>query len=225
MKHKALSIILTLGLTVAMATLSGCGSSSTDSSSASETSNSGDSTDSGKSGKVSNVKMSDDFSDYTFTLDGVVYQLPFDFSELTENGWTVSEDSGLQADDTITSGDFTSIILTKDGNEIYANTENNTSEDITVLKATVTSLEVDADYVLDTEILQLAKGITLSTSKEDAAKAMEAEWVADDEQGEVLLFIDDSTEYYGEIECGCSNGTDIDMLLICKENSIILDEE
>ena len=35
-------------------------------------------------------ELSDDLDDLSFLLDGTLYQLPFDFGKLTENGWTIA---------------------------------------------------------------------------------------------------------------------------------------
>ena len=53
-----------------------------------ETAQSGETTDTESSTTADGtVQMSDDISDTTVTLDGVIYQLPFAYSQLKEDGW------------------------------------------------------------------------------------------------------------------------------------------
>ena len=63
--------------------------------------------------------LSEDLSSYEFKIDGVIYNLPADYSVFVSNGWTLSDEDSTQ---TIVKGLYTtnSSDLTKDDKTLYA---------------------------------------------------------------------------------------------------------
>ena len=63
------------------------------------------------------VEMSDNLFDFTFELQGVLYQLPFDYKQFTENGWTIST-TGYNSETMISGSSYDFISMVNDGRRI-----------------------------------------------------------------------------------------------------------
>ena len=113
------------------------------------------------------VVMSDNLLDYTFSLDGVVYQLPFRYELLTKNGWTISDSD--YADDTPIAGmSDESFYMAKNGKELYVSVFNPGGNVQTIAECMVGGIEVE---VGDGPEFKLAKNILPSATAEEIMKA------------------------------------------------------
>ena len=97
---------------------------------------------------MNELQISDDLYDFTFTLEGVIYQLPFAFTQLEENGWTISS-SYYSSSTNIPGMDKESFSMVKDGKQIYVSAYNDTGNFITIKQSKVGGIEVDLSADID----------------------------------------------------------------------------
>lgn len=119
---------------------------------------------------VEELQMSDDLFDFTFTLEGVIYQLPFAFSQLTENGWTIASDN-YNSSTNIPGMDKEYLSMVKDGKRIYVDVYNDTGNFITIGQSKVGGIEVNCST---NTAFSIAKGILPSSSSEEIIAAFGA---------------------------------------------------
>ncbi len=112
---------------------------------------------------VEELQMSDDLFDFTFTLEGVIYQLPFAFSQLTENGWTIASDN-YNSSTNIPGMDKEYLSMVKDGKRIYVDVYNDTGNFITIGQSKVGGIEVNCSTNID---FFIAKGFTPSRTSDE----------------------------------------------------------
>lgn len=67
--------------------------------------------------KPAQIEMSDKLFDFTFSLDGVVYQLPCSYQTFTDNGWTISS-NGYSSKTMIGGKKYDSFYMSKDGHKV-----------------------------------------------------------------------------------------------------------
>ena len=113
------------------------------------------------------IALSDQLSDFTFRLDGVVYKLPVAFATLNKAGWTISTSSvtsesylGGLADEDIT--------LIKDGKRLYASVYNNSENAKRIADCPIGGLRVTQDSAPD---FCIASEIGLPTTEADLTAA------------------------------------------------------
>lgn len=63
------------------------------------------------------VEMSDELFDFTFQLDGTVYQLPCRFQAFADNGWTISS-SGYSSETLLRGNSYETFYVSKDGKKL-----------------------------------------------------------------------------------------------------------
>ena len=114
--------------------------------------------------------LSDSLSDYTFMLDGVFYQLPFAFTKLTDNGWTIST-SGY-SDKTLISGYSTDgINMVKNGNTLYFRVFNVSGNAKAIADCLITSVTAEQYSLQDLSVFSAAQGIGFPLAEETLIKA------------------------------------------------------
>lgn len=87
------------------------------------------------------IVMSDDLADFTFTLEGVVYQLPFAYDKLTENGWTIGG-SGVNEDTLMAGKSSGEIRFYNNGKSVYFELYNDSGNAAPVKDCLVGGLQV-----------------------------------------------------------------------------------
>ena len=115
----------------------------------------------GKGGKgFAKVTMSDKLMDYTFSLEGVVYQLPFEYQKLLENGWTIS--SSDYSNETLVAGqDEEGFYVVQNGKQIYVSVFNTSGNSQKISQCLVGGIEVEVGSGVD---FKIAKNVTPSAS-------------------------------------------------------------
>ena len=144
-------------------------------------------------------KVSDALEEYTFELDGVVYQLPCDYSALTAAGWAIEEDSftGIDADTPVQAGSFEYVTLIKDGNAVTAYFINLSGNAKALHSCRVGGIELMAQELTSTRIFSVAQGIGLSSSREDVEEAFgEPDALEQREDNVTLIYSGDGDNIY-----------------------------
>ncbi|MBQ8751906.1 MAG: toll/interleukin-1 receptor domain-containing protein [Clostridia bacterium] len=113
------------------------------------------------------VEMSDDLQDYTFKLDGVVYQLPFAYSKLADDGWTITS-SGYSSETPIDGRQNDSFSMMKDGKRISIGVYNTSGNAAPISDCQVGEIAVEAGSGVSFEV---AKGIKPGDSVDDVIAA------------------------------------------------------
>ena len=113
------------------------------------------------------LTMSDDLMDYTFTLDGIVYQLPCAFSAFTDAGWTISS-SGYSTKTTISGEDYDSFRMSNNGHNIYISVYNYSGNTRQLADCPVGGIECKLG---DGPDFFIAKGLTPAATVEEITAA------------------------------------------------------
>ena len=112
------------------------------------------------------IVMSDELFDFTFELEGVVYQLPCEYEDFTDNGWTISS-RNVNSDTKISGDAYESFELSKDGRTITVYSYNMSGNARTVKECKIGGIECigynEVDFVI-------AKGVTVATSADEIKK-------------------------------------------------------
>ena len=106
------------------------------------------------------LTMSDNLFDFTFTLEGVVYQLPTAYQTFTQNGWTISGDSGVTTETQIAGNKNKDFYLAKDGKKIDVVAYNPTGNTKALKDCLIGAIYFDSDSGVS---LTLPKNITLAS--------------------------------------------------------------
>lgn len=109
---------------------------------------------------ASAVTMSDNLLDFTFKLDGEVYQLPFAYSVLEGKGWTISS-RGTSNETVLEANKYSSIRLSKNGKTIDVEVYNFSGNAKKIKDCKIGSIEIDNNNNIEFEI---AKGISPKSS-------------------------------------------------------------
>lgn len=112
------------------------------------------------------VEMSDTLSDFTFTLDGVVYQLPFAYTDLTANGWTISS-TGVFETTSIAANSYEYVQMAKSGNQVYVEVANLSGNEKTLAECKICSIQVQDYYISDPSIFTIACGINTASTQDE----------------------------------------------------------
>ena len=118
----------------------------------------------------SEIVMSDELYDYTFTLDGVVYKLPFAYTDLVENGWTISS-TGVTESNTISGNSYESMYMAKNGNKIYVTVINLSGNTKELRACKVGGIDVYRSDILNNDFFYIAKGINTESSLDEIVAA------------------------------------------------------
>ena len=105
------------------------------------------------------LELSEKLSDFTFKLDDVVYQLPFAFTQLTDNGWTISS-SGVTDQTAVAAGGVESLQMVKNGASVTVYAVNAGKEEKAVADCRIGGIEVQQKDIMEPERFCVAKGIT-----------------------------------------------------------------
>ena len=139
------------------------------------------------------IQMSDNLFDFTFKLEGVVYQLPCKYETFTQNGWTISS-SGYSSDTKISGNSYISFYMSKDGRKITVYSYNFSGNVKSLKECMIGGVECDeynkADFVI-------AKGITVKSTVEEIKAAFGVPGYTSDGSGYVTLqyYAGDDTTY------------------------------
>lgn len=113
------------------------------------------------------IIMSDDLYDFTFELEGVIYQLPCKYDDLTKNGWTISS-TGYNSDSKIAGNSYDSFYMSKDGRKIMVYSYNMSGNAKPIKECKIGGIECEAYNEVD---FVIAKGITVQSSVEEIKNA------------------------------------------------------
>ncbi len=116
---------------------------------------------------VKNIVMSDDLFDFTFELEGVLYQLPCKYEALTQNGWTISS-TGYNSDTKLAGNSYDSFYMSKDGRKITVYSYNSGGNAKSIKECMTGGIECEAYNDVD---FIIAKGITVKSSVEEIQTA------------------------------------------------------
>ena len=120
--------------------------------------------------QASATELSDDLFDFTFELDGVVYQLPFAYTELADNGWTISS-TGVSTESTFSANSYDFVYMSKNGSKVCAYIINMSGNTKALKDCKVGGIEVYHKDLMDPNLFKIAKGINTTSSKDDITAA------------------------------------------------------
>lgn len=116
------------------------------------------------------AEMSDDLLDFTFTLDGVIYQLPCLYSDFTDNGWTISS-TGMSENTVLTANTYEYVNMAKAGNGITVYFINMSGNEKELKDCKIGGIEVERNDLNDAGLFVCAKGITTESTKDEVTAA------------------------------------------------------
>ncbi len=115
------------------------------------------------------VTLSDDWKDFTFELDGEVYQLPCSYQTFVANGWKIDENRSDISENTEIAGYTRAYVyLTNGAVRFYAALINMSGNMRLAKDCNIGGITVEASDNLG---LKIAKGITCSSAKDDVEAA------------------------------------------------------
>lgn len=117
------------------------------------------------------VVMSDNLNDFTFTLGGVVYQLPMPYTTMAANGWTISS-SGTYEDTLVAANDYEYVTMANAGNKVTVYIINLSGNAKAISDCKVGGIDVDANYISDPSFFTIAKGINVASTVDDIQNAL-----------------------------------------------------
>ncbi|MBQ7600802.1 MAG: toll/interleukin-1 receptor domain-containing protein [Lachnospiraceae bacterium] len=140
-------------------------------------------------------ELSDDLDDLSFLLDGTLYQLPFDFGKLTENGWTIATQG--MSDKTLVKGYYYETFhMSKNGATISVKASNTSGNLRPVGECLISYISVDMKGIQDPSLFQVSKGITVSSTRKEISKAFgDASNLNEYDKYAVLTYGDSYEEY------------------------------
>ncbi len=112
------------------------------------------------------IVMSDELFDFTFELEGVVYQLPCEYEDFTDNGWTISS-TDVNSETKISGNNYDYFDMAKDGREIRLYSYNMSGNAKAIKDCKIGGIEC---YVSDKVDFVIAKGVTPSTGADEIKK-------------------------------------------------------
>lgn len=116
------------------------------------------------------VELSDNLFDYTFELDGVVYQLPCEYSLFKDNGWVIST-RGFTENTEISAYSYEYLDMIKDGNEIQLYPINLSGNVKKLKDCKIGGIDVSRYDLADVNIFTIAKNLNLNSSVGDFTAA------------------------------------------------------
>ena len=164
--------------------------------------------------------LSDDLQDFTFKLDGVCYQLPCSYQDLTKNGWVLSY--GPDESSTLESGKSEYVKLSKAGNNVELTVKNMTEGQQQLSNCTVASIEAQLKEVDGKDYFQIAKQISPYSTKDEIIAAFgtpnttnegSADYISlkysfnngsSDPSVSFMLYDSDSMKKYSTVKLTCS---------------------
>ena len=111
------------------------------------------------------VEMSDNLSDFTFTLDNIVYSIPCSVSEFLDNGWKIRESSGNESEE-IQSDGFKSVCLDKDDMSVSVSVRNTSGN-----SKRISECQTETINLFSKNSFVLSGGIVNSSSYDDIISA------------------------------------------------------
>lgn len=151
------------------------------------------------------IELSDQLSDFTFRLDGVVYKLPVAFATLKEAGWTISTGS-ITSDSYLAGLADESITLIKDGKSLYASVYNNSENAKRIADCPIGGIQVTQnsapDFCIASEIglptteADLTTAFGIPTDRSDYSSSVSYQWTfSDNANVRVTLYEGDDAKY------------------------------
>lgn len=116
------------------------------------------------------ITMSDNLFDFTFELDGVVYQLPMSYDKLVSNGWTISS-SGYSDETKINGESYISYYMVKNGKKITVYSYNPVGNAQMIKECRIGGIETD---VISGNDFTIAKGINCASTADEIINAFGA---------------------------------------------------
>ena len=116
-------------------------------------------------------EMSDDLYDFTFSLDNVVYKLPFPLTKLKENGWEYDENTYPDDDKIPANSRYTIHNVRKNGMSFTAYVINMSGNTKNLIDCKVGGIDISWSSLKDEDAFFVAKGIKVSSSEEEVISA------------------------------------------------------
>ena len=129
----------------------------------------------------------------------MVYQLPFAFSQLTNNGWTITS-SDTNSSTKIAGMSNETFYMVKDGKKICVDAYNDSGNVLTVAESKIGSIEVEINNSAN---FQIAKGITPSSTPDEIVAAFGTANTHETKSDYVLLFYGEEQYSYTGVTFRC----------------------
>ena len=114
------------------------------------------------------LTLSDNLADYTFSIDGVVYQIPCDYSLMVLRGWSISQYSDKKETDMVGGEDSVYFTMVKNESKMTVEAYNPGRTACTVKECKIGGINVTG---YNTDSFVMAKNIKLDSSVEEVKKA------------------------------------------------------
>lgn len=124
------------------------------------------------------ASISDDFGDYTFSLDDAVYQLPAPVSTFISNGWEIVDDAGT----TVAGRDTGRLTLMKNNQQMRVGIQNYSEGATTIENCFLISAESDSTPMV------IPKGITIGSTQEEVDAALKDTTFETDDSDSFLYY-------------------------------------
>lgn len=119
---------------------------------------------------ISEVELSETLYDFTFELDGFVYQLPFAYTTLRDNGWTITS-TGTSEDGKVQANSYEMVWMAKNGSQIITYVINMGGNTKSIKDCKVGGIEIDQNRLTDAQLFTLGKGINTTSAQDDITAA------------------------------------------------------
>ncbi len=157
------------------------------------------------------IVMSDDLFDFTFKLEGVVYQLPCRYDEFTKNGWTISS-SGYNSETLLAGNSHGSFQMSRDGCRITITSYNMSGNAKAIKDCKVGGIECSG---YENVSFSIAKGITVSASAEEVKDAFGVPANISSGSGyETLTYYVSNNSYNNTVRFWCDNDESSSSILL-----------
>ena len=167
------------------------------------------------------ITLSENLEDYTFSFDGVVYQLPCDYSLFKQNGWTIYDGSDKSESTELVGTSYDWFYLTNGDTKVDIYLYNPSGNVQEAKDCKVGKIEVSKHDEID---FSVAKGITFDSSVDeikDAFGTPSDTYSGDSYQS--LTYESDSDNYYEEVKFYVYDDTSYNYITL--ENMVLSGEE
>ena len=134
------------------------------------------------------IEMSDDLMDFTVQLEGVVYQFPCKYTDLTANGWTISS-SGYSDTALMIGGGSDSFDMSQNGKRITVTAYNLSGNATPIADCLIAGISCEA---ADGAEVVLAKGVNLAMTAEQIMEQLGAPNSRNDQTDYTVFYYEDA---------------------------------
>ena len=167
------------------------------------------------------ITMSDNLFDFTFELDGVVYQLPMSYDKLASSGWKISSSSDSE-DTKIDAGGEHSYLMVKAGRAIMVTSYNPTGNVKTIKECRIGRIKTGIEYGTD---ITIAKGINCTSTADEIINAFGTPQLKNEESDLILIEYYNSEDNGVIFECYDKENSNGDFSSITLVNFAVYDDD